>query len=211
MYFIYYYACCSFYRWLFFSKEESKAKEQPKTKVVKHAKGEATIPVNPKRIVDLSGSTEELLLLGHKPVGTANTYKDKIQNHLTDKLDGVKAVGWYWAPKVDLEAVTALKPDLIILNNRQLKIYDQLEKVAPTVVLETNLEDWRGKFKEVGKLFDEEKKADKWIADYDKKADSLSKKLKRKQKMRTLCSLQLHLKTSVYTAASDTVTSSLTT
>ena len=42
-------------------------------------KGEATIPVNPKRIVDLSGSTEELLLLGHKPVGTANTYKDKIK------------------------------------------------------------------------------------------------------------------------------------
>lgn len=95
-------------------KEEAKAKEQPKTKVVKHAKGEATIPVNPKRIVDLSGSTEELLLLGHKPVGTANTYKDKIQNHLTEKLDGVKAVGWYWAPKVDLEAVTALKPDLIL-------------------------------------------------------------------------------------------------
>jgi hypothetical protein len=42
-----------------------------------------------------------------KPVGTANTYKDKIQNHLTDKLDGVKAVGWYWAPKVDLETVGA--------------------------------------------------------------------------------------------------------
>ena len=190
-------------------KEESKAKEQPKTKVVKHAKGEATIPVNPKRIVDLSGSTEELLL-GHKPVGTANTYKDKIQNHLTEKLDGVKAVGWYWAPKVDLEAVTALKPDLIILNNRQLKIYDQLEKVAPTVVLETNLEDWRGKFKEVGKLFDEEKKADKWIADYEKQTLYL-KRLKRKQKMRTLCSSQLHHKTSVYTVASGTVTSSLTT
>ena len=184
-------------------KEESKAKEQPKTKVVKHAKGEATIPVNPKRIVDLSGSTEELLLLGHKPVGTANTYKDKIQNHLTDKLDGVKAVGWYWAPKVDLEAVTALKPDLIILNNRQLKIYDQLEKVAPTVVLETNLEDWRGKFKEVGKLFGEETTI--------RKQTLYLKKLKRKQKMRTLCSLQLHHKTSAYTAASDTVTSSLMT
>ena len=124
-------------------KRRIESKRTTETKVVKHAKGEATIPVNPKRIVDLSGSTEELLLLGHKPVGTANTYKDKIQNHLTDKLDGVKAVGWYWAPKVDLEAVTALKPDLIILNNRQLKIYDQLEKVAPTVVLETNLEDWR--------------------------------------------------------------------
>ena len=191
-------------------KEESKAKEQPKTKVVKHAKGEATIPVNPKRIVDLSGSTEELLL-GHKPVGTANTYKDKIQKHLTEKLDGVKAVGWYWAPKVDLEAVTALKPDLIILNNRQLKIYDQLEKVAPTVVLETNLEDWRGKFKEVGKLFDEEKKADKWIADYDKKPTLYLKRLKRKQKMTALCSSQLHHKTSVYTVASGTVTSSLTT
>lgn len=124
-------------------KRRIKSKRTTENKSCKHAKGEATIPVNPKRIVDLSGSTEELLLLGHKPVGTANTYKDKIQKHLTEKLDGVKAVGWYWAPKVDLEAVTALKPDLIILNNRQLKIYDQLEKVAPTVVLETNLEDWR--------------------------------------------------------------------
>ena len=66
-----------------------------------------------------------------------------------------------------------------------MKIYDQLEKVAPTVVLETNLEDWRGKFRKVGKLFDEEKKADKWIADYDKKADSLSKKIKEKTKDET--------------------------
>jgi len=163
-------------------QEEAQPKEQPKTKVVKHAKGEVKIPTNPKRIVDLSGSSEELLLLGHKPVGTANTYKDKIQDHLQEKLKDVKAVGWYWAPKVDLEAVTALKPDLIILNNRQLKIYDQLAKVAPTVVLETNLENWRDKFKEVGKLFDEEEKADKWIADYDKKADSLSKKIKEKTK-----------------------------
>ncbi|AWC34010.1 iron-hydroxamate ABC transporter substrate-binding protein [Bacillus cytotoxicus] len=162
-------------------KEETRATEQ-KTKVVKHAKGEATIPVNPKRIVDLSGSSEELLLLGHKPIGTANTYKDKIQGHLQEKLKGVKAVGWYWAPKVDLEAVTALKPDLIILNNRQLKIYDQLAKIAPTVVLETNLENWRDKFKEVGKLFDEEKKATQWIANYDKKAASLSKQIKEKTK-----------------------------
>ncbi|WP_369902482.1 iron-hydroxamate ABC transporter substrate-binding protein [Bacillus manliponensis] len=165
------------------TKEEAKPKkEEPTTKVVKHAQGEVEVPTNPKRIVDLSGSTEDLLLLGHKPVGTANTYKDEIQAHLKDKLKGVQAVGWYWAPKVDLEAVAALKPDMIILNNRQVKIYDQLAGIAPTVVLETNLEDWRGKFKEVARLVDEEKKADKWIADYNKKAAALSKKIKAKTK-----------------------------
>ena len=110
-------------------KEEAQSKEQPKTKVVKHAKGEVEIPTEPKRIVDLSGSTEELLLLGHKPVGTANTYKNKIQAHLQNQLKDVKTVGWYWAPNADLEAIAALKPDMIILNNRQLKIYDQVAKM----------------------------------------------------------------------------------
>ncbi|ENQ3104088.1 iron complex transport system substrate-binding protein [Bacillus sp. 491mf] len=163
-------------------KDEAQSKEQPKTKVVKHTKGEVEIPTEPKRIVDLSGSTEELLLLGHKPIGTANTYKNKIQAHLQNQLKDVKPVGWYWAPNADLEAIAALKPDMIILNNRQLKIYDQVAKIAPTVVLETNLEKWRDKFIEVGKLFGEEKKAEKWLANYDQKAASLSMKIKEKTK-----------------------------
>lgn len=37
------------------------------------AKGDVELPVNPVRIADVSGSTEELLVLGYKPVITGNT------------------------------------------------------------------------------------------------------------------------------------------
>ncbi|MGQ0454889.1 hypothetical protein ACT4UM_25745, partial [Bacillus sp. SS-TM] len=103
-------------------KKETKADNKNQAITIKHAEGETKLDKPAKKVVVLEWVySEDLLALGVQPVGMANTYKDKIQNHLTDKLDGVKAVGWYWAPKVDLEAVTALKPDLIILNNRQLK------------------------------------------------------------------------------------------
>ena len=50
------------------------------TRVVETIKGEVEIPANPKRIVDISGSSEELLLLGHTVVGTAN-----VDSYDTDK------------------------------------------------------------------------------------------------------------------------------
>ena len=38
-----------------------------KTRVVKTSKGDVKIPANPKRIVDISGSSEELVILGYTP------------------------------------------------------------------------------------------------------------------------------------------------
>ncbi|GGE68254.1 ABC transporter substrate-binding protein [Priestia taiwanensis] len=161
-------------------KEDAKAAD---TKTVKHAKGEVEIPVEPKRIVDLSGSTEELILLDKKPITTANTYKEKIQKHLVGDLEGVDPLGWYWGDKVDIEKVMEYKPDMIIINNRQVKLYDQLAKITPaTVVLESELDDWRGKFKEVARLFDKEATADAWLKDYDAKAAELSTKVKEQTK-----------------------------
>ena len=43
---------------------------------------EIKIPANPKKIADLSGSTEELLIFGMKPVITANTSQEKLMHIL---------------------------------------------------------------------------------------------------------------------------------
>ncbi len=62
------------------NKEEKKADaKDAKTeeRTVQHAKGEIKIPANPKKIADLSGSTEELLIFGMKPIITANTSQEK--------------------------------------------------------------------------------------------------------------------------------------
>ncbi|MDM5157494.1 ABC transporter substrate-binding protein [Bacillus sp. DX1.1] len=158
-------------------KEEKKADAKSEERVVKHAKGEIKIPANPKKIADLSGSTEDLLIFGMKPIITANTSQEKIDAHIADKLKGVKPVGSAWGDKINIEAVAAAKPDVILVNNRQEKIYDQLSKIAPTVMLNTPLDQWRPKFEEVGKIFGKEKEATAWLKKYDEKASKLHDKI----------------------------------
>lgn len=162
------------------NKEEKKADaKDAKTeeRTVQHAKGEIKIPANPKKIADLSGSTEELLIFGMKPIITANTSQEKIDTHIEKKLKDVKPVGSAWGDKINIEAVAAAKPDLILVNNRQEKIYDQLSKIAPTVMLKTPLDQWRPKFEEVGQIFGKEKETKEWFKQYDEKASKLHDKI----------------------------------
>ncbi|MGN7471687.1 ABC transporter substrate-binding protein [Brevibacillus sp. SAFN-007a] len=160
------------------SQTAPEADQKPTTRVVKHLMGEVTIPAEPQRIADVSGAAEELLILGHQPVATANTYKTKIMSHIADKLTDAKPVGWMWDDSINLEAVVETKPDLIIMNNRQQKLYEQMSKIAPTVVLETNMDKWRDKFKEIGRLFGQEEDVNKWLAGYDEKTKTMREQLK---------------------------------
>ncbi len=86
-------------------EEEKKADAKTEERTVKHAKGEIKIPANPKKIADLSGSTEELLIFGMKPIITANTSQEKIDAHIANKLKDVKPVGSAWGDKINIEAV----------------------------------------------------------------------------------------------------------
>lgn len=158
-------------------EEEKQADAKTEERTVQHAKGEIKIPANPKKIADLSGSTEELLIFGMKPIITANTTQEKIDSHIEKKLKDVKPVGSAWGDKINIEAVAAAKPDLIIVNNRQEKIYDQLSKIAPTVMLKTPLDQWRPKFEEVGQIFGKEKETKEWLKKYDEKASKLHDKI----------------------------------
>ncbi|CAM4073027.1 ferrichrome ABC transporter substrate-binding protein [Bacillus manliponensis] len=158
-------------------KEEKKADAKAETRVVKHKKGETAIPVEPKRIADLSGATEALLIFDMKPVVTANTSQEKIDIHLQDQLKDVEPVGSYWGDQINIEAVAAAKPDLILINNRQEKIYDNLSKIAPTVMLSTELTDWRGFFTETAEVLGKEKEKDAWLKQYDEKAKKIGEEI----------------------------------
>lgn len=150
------------------------------TRVVQSVKGEVEIPTNPQRIVDISGSSEELVLLGHTPVGTANidSYQtDVVPSYMKDKLGDAKVVGHSMMDTMDIEAILSLEPDLIIMAPRQEKIYDQLKEIAPVVMLEDQSNDWEAKFKDVAKLFGQEEEADKWLSDYYEKAKKLGNEI----------------------------------
>ena len=161
------------------NNENSKGEEQ--TRIVQSVKGEVEIPANPKRIVDISGSSEELVLLGHTPVGTANvdSYEtDKVPSYIQDKLGDAKVVGHSMMDTMDIEAILAAEPDLIIMAPRQEKIYDQLKEIAPVVMLEDRSNDWEAKLKDVAALFGQEKEAQKWLDDYYAKAEKIGKEIK---------------------------------
>ena len=157
------------------------SKDEAQTRIVQSVKGEVEIPADPKRIVDISGSSEELALLGHTPVGTANvdSYEtDKVPSYVQDKLGDAKVVGHSMMDTMDIEAILAAEPDLIIMAPRQEKIYDQLKEIAPVVMLEDRSNDWEAKLKDVAALFGQEEEAQKWLDNYYVKAEEIGKEIK---------------------------------
>ncbi len=156
--------------------------QKSETRVVETVKGEVEIPANPQRIVDISGSSEELVLLGHKVVGTANVDSYDTENvpaYMKESLGDAKVVGHSMMETADIEAILACEPDLIIMAPRQEKIYDELKEIAPTVMLEDQSNDWEAKLKDVAKLFGQEDKAQAWLDEYYKKAEELGKEIKK--------------------------------
>ena len=115
------------------------------TRVVNSVKGEIEIPANPERIVDISGSSEELAILGHTPVATANVDSyatDSIPSYMEDTLGDATVVGHSMMETMDVEAIIAADPDLIIMAERQEPIYEELSEIAPVVMIEDLSNDW---------------------------------------------------------------------
>ena len=160
---------------------ENNTDNSQETRVVETVKGEVEIPANPQRIVDISGSSEELVILGHTPVGTANvdSYETtKVPSYIEDKLGDAKVVGHSMMETADIEAILACEPDLIIMAPRQEEIYDELKEIAPTVMLEDQSNDWEAKLTDVAELFGQEKEAQDWLDAYYAKAEELGNEIK---------------------------------
>ncbi|KAF0995428.1 ABC transporter substrate-binding protein [Geobacillus sp. TFV-3] len=152
---------------------------------VVHAMGTVEIKGTPKRVVILTNEgTEALLALGVKPVGAVKSWTgDPWYDHIKDKMDGVKELGLESEPNV--EAIAALKPDLIIGNKmRHEKIYEQLNQIAPTVFSETLRGKWKDNFLLYAKAVNKEEKGKQVIAEYDKRIEDLKAKLGDKLKMK---------------------------
>lgn len=157
------------------------------TITVEDMKGSVEIPANPQRIVDVSGLADELIILGVPFIASANTnmfdgvtVPAYLQNYFTENK--IETVGNYSGAVGDLnlEKIAQLKPDLIIMNIRHEKVYEQLKAIAPTVMIsdDINYVNWRGRFKQLGEWFGKEDKAEEWLKAYDEKAAKLAAQVK---------------------------------
>lgn len=83
-------------------------------------------------------------------------------------------LGTYLEP--NLEAIISTDPDLIIATDTHEDIYDQLERIAPTIMFD-RMEDWQTVLLSFGTILDQTEKAETVIADYTTKVDELKAEL----------------------------------
>ena len=100
--------------------------------VVKHTKGETTLPSTPEKVLVFDmASLDTLHTLGVEvdgvPSGAKPDYLSKYSGG--DTLN----IGSLFEP--DYEAVSAAKPDLIIVGGRSSAKFEDLAKIAPTIDL----------------------------------------------------------------------------
>ena len=138
------------------------------SRLIKHAMGETWIPVHPQRIVILHGFLwEDAIALGFKPVGAAIRGWASITppQISLEQQQGVVDVGYI---PTNIEKVLALKPDLILGTfDAQKDIYPFLSHIAPTVIVQINIHDWKDHFTRVAEALDKTKEAQKVITDYN--------------------------------------------
>lgn len=162
------------------SANDNAEKKEDTSYTVEHAMGTTTIEKTPEKVVILTNEgTEALLALGVKPVGAVQSFTgDPWYDHIAEDMKDVQVVGLEAAENINLEAILALQPDLIIGNKmRQEAIYDQLSDIAPTVFAETLRGNWKENFELYAKALNKEEKGQEVIAAYDERVASLKEQL----------------------------------
>lgn len=113
--------------------------ETDEYRLVKHPLGETRVTRRPQRIASLTGAANDgLIALGIKPVlAVGSMWSPKgTKGFLDDQLAGVPRLSQ--SGGVNLEAIYAARPDLIIAGSRELRAYGQLSQIAPTICLPTD-------------------------------------------------------------------------
>lgn len=122
---------------------------------VKDAKGEFTLDKTPSRVVVLEYSfVDALAQVGVSPVGVADDNKvDRILPQVREKIAAWQSVGTRSQPS--LEVIASLKPDLIIADpSRHTAVFEELKKIAPTVMFDSRHESYQENLETAQKIGD---------------------------------------------------------
>ncbi|MFC2364324.1 MAG: Fe(3+) dicitrate ABC transporter substrate-binding protein, partial [Haemophilus parainfluenzae] len=122
---------------------------------VKDAKGEFILDKTPSRVVALEYSfVDALAQVGVSPVGVADDNKvDRILPQVREKIAAWQSVGTRSQPS--LEVIASLKPDLIIADpSRHTAVFEELKKIAPTVMFDSRHESYQENLETAQKIGD---------------------------------------------------------
>lgn len=145
---------------------------------IKSAAGETKVLINPKKIVTFDlGAADTIRALG-KESSLAGIPKKTLPAYLKNLSKNIKNVGTMKEP--DMEAIAALKPDLIIASPRTAQYVKKFKEIAPTVLFKADNKDYWGSTKQnilsLASIFGEDgtKKAKSELAALDKEIESVA-------------------------------------
>jgi len=157
-------------------------------RTISAANGDITIEEQPQRVAVVHwGYGDSLLLFNLESVGLALPFSEKTSvihtdsyKPYVDKVKELEIVGEN--TKVNLEALLAYGPDVIIGGNAiNQDIVAELEKIAPTVILDEQTTDvwgdWPSVVTKFGEILGQEDVAESYISDYKAKLQSAKEKL----------------------------------
>lgn len=144
-------------------------KETSKPLKVQHALGESKVPGQAEEPLTLTvDALDNTLALQVRPVRAA-VPGAKLPRYLRTAGRGVSTMGP--VPAADLPAVEAVDPDLILGNaESQAKLYDELSKIAPTVMTDGGGVQWKLNVRLLGEALGRTNDAEQLLIDYDREA-----------------------------------------
>ncbi|CAH0186976.1 putative siderophore-binding lipoprotein YfiY precursor [Microbacterium foliorum] len=131
------------------------------------------MPDDVERVVTLEPlELDTAVAVGITPVGAA-VASNVASTPAYLGVDGVESVGT--VPEPDLEAIAALKPDLILgTEARHSALYEQLSAIAPTVFIETQADPWRENAQLIGEALNRDDEVADLLTAVDERCESLS-------------------------------------
>ncbi|KJH85602.1 ferrichrome-binding protein [Pseudomonas fluorescens] len=153
------------------------------TKVFENSFGRVEVPVSPRCIVSLHdfSLTTQLLELGIKPCGSTGRKKlfsDVLFRGAQERFDvtGIQYIGSHQSP--DLEAIAALKPDLIVGLSYHADIKEKLSKIAPVVLLPSRESDIKTYAKQLAELVGKQQRYEEMLREYEWVVSEFKKRVK---------------------------------
>lgn len=143
--------------------------------VVEHTYGETEVPARPERVVTVGFNEEDFALaLGTTPVGVREYLGyDAAQRPWAQELLPAEPAPTLGAAEIDVEAVAALEPDLIlgVYSFMDQQTYDLLSAVAPTVAESADHPlggtPWQEQTLMTGRALGVEEEAEQLVADVE--------------------------------------------
>lgn len=151
--------------------ESNNTSQTFKEKTIVHDFGTTELKKVPKRIVILDNLYGEILDPLHiTPVGATTGQADsqEFSTLFKKQYKDAKVVSVGWQANPDLDKISELKPDLILMTGEQEDLYDELSEIAPTVGYQINTDenwDYHETSLKVAEIFD---KRDEMKKDLDR-------------------------------------------